>query len=104
MTPFTGQTENAGHFLQPTTNAIGHKVIALLLRSLRVHQAEREDAHERYCGRVGVEIQTNTNGIRGRASPPSKSGDLSRQRLRSQSVQVLANERGQSFRAGQEKP
>ena len=58
MTPFKGQTENAGHFLQPTTNAIGHKVIALLLRSLRVHQAEREDAYGRYCGRVGVGMQT----------------------------------------------
>ena len=65
MTPFTGQTENAGHFLQPTTNVIGHKVIALLLRSLRVHQAEREDAHGRYCGRVGVGMQRNMNGIRG---------------------------------------
>jgi hypothetical protein len=27
MTPFRGQTVNAGHFLQPTTNAIGHSVI-----------------------------------------------------------------------------
>ena len=63
MTPFKGQTENAGHFLQPTTNAIGHKVIALLLRSLRVHQAEREDAHGRYCGRVGVEMQKNSDHL-----------------------------------------
>ena len=30
MTPFRGQTENAGHFLQPTTIAIGHKIISLL--------------------------------------------------------------------------
>lgn len=30
MTLFTGQTENAGHFLQPTTIAIGHKVISFL--------------------------------------------------------------------------
>src|SRR5258706_3995001 len=27
MTPFRGQTENAGHFLQPTAKAIGHSVI-----------------------------------------------------------------------------
>ena len=27
MTPFKGQTVNAGHFLQPATNAIGHSVI-----------------------------------------------------------------------------
>ena len=27
MTPFRGQTENAGHFLQPATKAIGHSVI-----------------------------------------------------------------------------
>ena len=31
MRPFKGQTENAGHFLQPATKAIGHKVITLLL-------------------------------------------------------------------------
>ena len=35
MTLFKGQTENAGHFLQPTTNAIGQMVIALLLRFVR---------------------------------------------------------------------
>ena len=63
MTVLSGQTENAGHFLQLTAMAIGHKVIALLLRSLRVHQAEREDAHGRYCGRVGVGMQRNMNGI-----------------------------------------
>jgi hypothetical protein len=27
MTPFKGQAVNAGHFLQPTANAIGHSVI-----------------------------------------------------------------------------
>ncbi len=31
MTPFRGQTENAGHFMQPTARAIGHSVISLLL-------------------------------------------------------------------------
>jgi hypothetical protein len=30
MTPFKGQTENAGHFLQPTARAIGHNVIWFL--------------------------------------------------------------------------
>jgi hypothetical protein len=30
MTPFKGQTENAGHFLQPTAKAIGHNVMSLL--------------------------------------------------------------------------
>jgi hypothetical protein len=59
MTLFKGQIETAKHFLQPTTNAIGHKVIALLLCSLRVYQAEREDAHRRHCERVGPELQTN---------------------------------------------
>ena len=34
MTLFRGQTENAGHFLQVTAMAIGHKVITILLRSL----------------------------------------------------------------------
>jgi hypothetical protein len=33
MTPFSGQTEKAGHFLQPTARAIGHNVIAQLLSS-----------------------------------------------------------------------
>ena len=37
MTVFSGQTENAGHFLQLATMAIGHKVITLLLRSLIAH-------------------------------------------------------------------
>ena len=39
MTPFKGQTENAGHFLQPTAKAIGHNVMSLLpfcLCALRV--------------------------------------------------------------------
>jgi hypothetical protein len=31
MMPFTGQTEKAGHFLQPATRAIGHSVIGILL-------------------------------------------------------------------------
>ncbi len=31
MTVFNGQTENAGHFLQPTIRAIGHTVIELVL-------------------------------------------------------------------------
>ena len=42
MTVFSGQTENAGHFLQPATMAIGHKVIALLLRWLFAHRADHD--------------------------------------------------------------
>ena len=42
MTVFSGQTENAGHFLQPATMAIGHKVIALLLRWLFTHRADHD--------------------------------------------------------------
>jgi hypothetical protein len=58
MTLFKGQIETAKHFLQPTTNAIGHKVIALLPCSLSVHQAEREDVHRRHYERIGPELQT----------------------------------------------
>ncbi len=42
MTVFSGQTENAGHFLQVATMAIGHKVIALLLRWLFAHRADHD--------------------------------------------------------------
>ncbi len=42
MTVFSGQTENAGHFLQLATMAIGHKVIALLLRWLFAHRADHD--------------------------------------------------------------
>lgn len=31
MTPFSGQAVNAGHFLQPTTRAMGQRVISFLL-------------------------------------------------------------------------
>ena len=61
MTVFRGHTENAGHFLQLATMAIGHKVIALLLLSLFEHRAERDVAHERHCERVGAEVQTNSD-------------------------------------------
>jgi hypothetical protein len=60
MTPFKGQTEKAGHFLQPTTRAIGHRVIALLLRSRFVHRTEREDARRRYCLRLEAAVQSNS--------------------------------------------
>ncbi len=63
MTAFRGQTENAGHFLQPTTNAIGHMVIEFLHRSLRVQQAGREDAHEPHFGLGGAEMQTNLDHL-----------------------------------------
>ena len=63
MTAFRGQTENAGHFLQPTPNAIGHMVIEFLHRSLRVQQAEREDAHEPHFGLGGAEMQTNLDHL-----------------------------------------
>lgn len=36
MTVLSGQNENAGHFLQPTTRAIGHKVMVRLLCLLMV--------------------------------------------------------------------
>ncbi len=43
MKPFKGQTENAGHFLQPAIKAIGHKVIVLPPSlAVFVHKAERE--------------------------------------------------------------
>ena len=42
MTVFSGQTENAGHFLQVATMAIGHKVIALLLRWMFAHRADHD--------------------------------------------------------------
>ena len=61
MTPFKGQTEHAGHFLQPTTNAIGQKVIALLLLSLFEHQAGCDVAHQGHFERVGAEMQTNSD-------------------------------------------
>ena len=61
--PFKGQTENAGHFLQPTTNAIGHKVIALLLLSLFEHRAECDVAHERHCERKGADMQTDSDHL-----------------------------------------
>ena len=61
MTVFSGHTENAGHFLQPATMAIGHMVIALLLLSLFEHRAEHDVAHEHYCERVGAEVQTNSD-------------------------------------------
>ena len=48
MTVLSGQTENAGHFLQLAAMAIGHKVIALLLLSQFEHRAERDVAHERH--------------------------------------------------------
>ena len=63
MTVFRGHTENAGHFLQLATMAIGHKVIALLLLSLFELRAEPEIPHERHCGRVGAEVQTNSDHI-----------------------------------------
>jgi hypothetical protein len=63
MTPFKGQAENAGHFLQPTTKAIGHKVIALFLRSWRLDQAEREDTHQRHHEWVGADLQTNSDHL-----------------------------------------
>ncbi len=63
MTPFKGQAENAGHFLQPTTKAIGHRVIALFLRSLRLDRAEREDTHQRHCEWVGADLQTNSDHL-----------------------------------------
>ena len=51
MTVFSGQTENAGHFLQLATMAIGHKVIALLLRWLFAHRADH-DVLLGHCERV----------------------------------------------------
>lgn len=59
MTVFKGHTENAGHFLQPTTMAIGHKVTAILLPSLFEHRAGRDVALKRHCERVGTAVQTN---------------------------------------------
>ena len=63
MTVFRGHTENAGHFLQLAIMAIGHKVIARLLLSRFEHRAERDVAHERYCERVGAEVQTNSGHL-----------------------------------------
>ena len=63
MTPFKGQTENAGHFLQPTTNAMGHKVIALLLPSLLEYRAKCDVAHERHCGKGAADMQTNSDHL-----------------------------------------
>ena len=42
MTVFRGQTENAGHFLQPATMAIGRKVIALFHRWLVTHWVDHD--------------------------------------------------------------
>ncbi len=56
MTVFRGHTENAGHFLQPTIMAIGHKVMALLLLLLIEHREERDVTHERHCERVGAVV------------------------------------------------
>ncbi len=63
MTPFKGQTENAGHFLQPTTNAMEHKVIALLLLSLSEYRAKRDVAYERHCDRGGADMQTSSDHL-----------------------------------------
>ena len=63
MTVFRGHTEKAGHFLQPTTRAIGHKVIAFLLLSLFENWAERDAAHVRHCERVRAEVQTNSDQL-----------------------------------------
>jgi hypothetical protein len=49
MTVLSGQTENAGHFLQLAAMAMGHKVIALLLLSPFEHRTERDIALERHC-------------------------------------------------------
>lgn len=45
MTLFTGQTVNAGHFLQPTTIAMGHRVISLFLYSAFAPQACQGGTH-----------------------------------------------------------
>lgn len=45
MTVFSGHTENAGHFLQVATMAIGHNVIALLLKQLFEQWVERGVTH-----------------------------------------------------------
>jgi hypothetical protein len=58
MTLFKGQTENAGHFLQPATTAIGHTVMTLLHRELGLHPAKRKDAHQRHCVRASPPTQT----------------------------------------------
>ena len=47
MKPFKGQTENARHFLQPATKAMGHKVIRLLLFGLCVHWPDCGVSHAR---------------------------------------------------------
>ena len=73
MTLFRGQTEKAGHFLQPATMAIGHKVIVLLLRWLFVHPAKREVAHGHHCERVGSGVQTKSVPLR---TAPEASGSL----------------------------
>jgi hypothetical protein len=38
MTPLTKQTLNTGHFLQPTANATGHRVILFLLFQIRAER------------------------------------------------------------------
>ena len=44
MTPLSGQIENAGHFLQPATTAIGHKVMGFLLHATDHHPDGLADA------------------------------------------------------------
>ena len=63
MTVLRGHTENAGHFLQLATMAIGHKIIALLLLWLLEHRTEHDVAHEHYCKRVGAELQSMTDHL-----------------------------------------
>lgn len=66
MTVLSGQTENAGHFLQLTAMATGHKVMALLLFLPFENRTERDATLERHCKRIGTEVQTNL--IRRRAA------------------------------------
>ena len=63
MTVFSGQTENAGHFLQPATMAIGHKVIAFLLRWLFAHRADHDVL-------LGAIVSVSRRACK--ASPPEK--------------------------------
>jgi hypothetical protein len=45
ITPFNGQTLNAGHCLQLATMAIGHKVISILLVGLGILKNEQRGFH-----------------------------------------------------------
>ena len=63
MTPFRGQTENAGHFLQLATMAIGHNVIALLLRWQFMHRDEFEVTHGHHRERVEDGVRTNSLSV-----------------------------------------